>query len=133
LKTCWQIKFTFLLSALLACVSIKSFAQLQFVENKGQWEKEVDFKSDISNGAFFLQPQGFTVLLQNQQDLEAISERVHGHAHGDEAAKTVAPAASTCLQGSFFRRFWFGESLSRQSFAHVQQLFFRKRSIQMEG
>lgn len=94
MKTCWQIKFSLLLSALLACASFKSVAQLQFVENKGQWEKEVDFKSDISNGAFFLQPQGFTVLLQNQQDLEALSERVHGHAHGDAAAKTVAPAAS---------------------------------------
>ena len=64
-----------------------SFAQLQFIENKGQWQKEVDFKSDISNGAFFLQQQGFTVLLQSEKDMDALSERMHGHSHNDKGTE----------------------------------------------
>jgi len=95
LKTCWQIKYKALLSLVPLFVSLACFAQLQFVENKGQWEKEVDFKSDISNGAFFLQPKGFTVLLQNEKDLEVLSERLHGHAHGEGAADAkVSPASN---------------------------------------
>lgn len=85
--------FRFLLSFVPALFSFAGFAQLQFVENKGQWEKEVDFKSDISNGAFFLQQKGFTVLIQNEKDLEALSERIHGHAH-DEVADAKAAQVS---------------------------------------
>ncbi len=67
------------------------FAQLQFIENKGQWEKEVDYKSDITNGAFFLQQQGFTVLLQNEKDMQLLSERMHGHSSGEKANEKAAP------------------------------------------
>jgi len=68
-------------SVLLLLIAPVCFAQLQFVENKGQWEKAVDFKSDIPNGSFFLQKTGFTVLLQNEKDLEAFSHQMHGHHH----------------------------------------------------
>ena len=54
--------------------------QLQFIENKGQWEKQVDFKSDFETGSFFLQKKGFTVLLNNPKDLEIFSGLMHGHA-----------------------------------------------------
>ncbi len=72
------------LSIIFLLLTSVSFAQLQFVENKGQWEKEVDYKSDIANGAFFLQRQGFTVLVQNEKELAAISERLHGHIAGEK-------------------------------------------------
>ncbi|MBL0357140.1 MAG: hypothetical protein IPP72_09760 [Chitinophagaceae bacterium] len=91
MKTCRQIIFKSLLSAAFVCLSVAGFAQLQFVENKGQWEKEIDFKSEISNGAFFLQQKGFTVLLQNQKDLEALSERVHGHSHDADSKANYTP------------------------------------------
>ncbi len=81
--------FLFFVPALLPAAG---FGQLQFVENKGQWEPEVDFKAEVPNGAFFLQQKGFTVLLQNQDDLNALSERIHGHTHDDgTAAKTINP------------------------------------------
>jgi len=70
-----------------------SFAQLQFIENKGQWEKEVDFKSDIQNGAFFLQRAGFTVLLHNDKDMQAFADQMHGNRviANNTAAKSTAP------------------------------------------
>lgn len=67
------------LTASLLLVSLYSLCQLQFTENKGQWNKAIDYKSDIQNGAFFLQRTGFTVLLQNATDLEEFGEIMHGH------------------------------------------------------
>ena len=55
------------------------WAQTQFVENKGQWDAKVNFRNDFSNGSFFLENQGFTVLLQDPADMQALSERMHGH------------------------------------------------------
>jgi gliding motility-associated-like protein len=66
-----------LLSLLFFCNG--ALAQLEFVENKGQWEKQIDYKSTISNGAFYLHPTGFTVVLQDTADLKAFFEIVHGH------------------------------------------------------
>ncbi|HMC99095.1 MAG TPA: hypothetical protein VKH37_03050, partial [Ferruginibacter sp.] len=55
-----------------------SFAQTQFVENKGQWDDRVKYRGDFSSGAFFLQEKGFRVLMQNTDDLQKLSEYLHG-------------------------------------------------------
>ncbi len=59
--------------------TIACFAQIQFTENKGQWNKSVSYKSDIENGAFFLQKNGFTVLLHDAVQLQKLSAFYHGH------------------------------------------------------
>ncbi|MGG9971545.1 PKD domain-containing protein [Ferruginibacter sp. SUN002] len=59
-------------------------AQLSFVENKGQWDARVNFKASIQAGAFFLEKNGFTVLLNNPQDLEKFAAQMHGHDHAAE-------------------------------------------------
>ncbi len=46
---------------------------IEFVENKGQWDKQVDFKGEISSGAFFLHHNGFSVLLQDINGLRSLS------------------------------------------------------------
>jgi gliding motility-associated-like protein len=55
------------------------FAQLQFIENKGQWDSRAQFKSEISTGAFFLQKNGFSVVLHNSDDLKKLADQMHGH------------------------------------------------------
>ena len=62
------------------CVS-PSFAQLQFIENKGQWDSRVNYKAEMPNGAFFIERNGFTVLQHNPADLEELTARTHGHGH----------------------------------------------------
>ncbi|HVY73342.1 MAG TPA: PKD domain-containing protein, partial [Puia sp.] len=52
---------------------------LEFIENKGQWDSAMAFCADIPNGNFFLQKHGFSVLLQNSSDLEAYRNYLHGH------------------------------------------------------
>ncbi|MEY4702852.1 MAG: hypothetical protein RIR96_749 [Bacteroidota bacterium] len=59
-----------------------SFAQVEFVENKGQWPKTVAYKGSISNGAFYLENNGFTVVLHSPSDMNAISSFFHGHDTG---------------------------------------------------
>jgi gliding motility-associated-like protein len=54
-------------------------AQLQFIENKGQWDNKVNFKADVQSGTFFLEQNGFTVLLHNTDDLKAMANLLHGH------------------------------------------------------
>ncbi len=74
-------KFLFLTvftSAVLLC-STKIFAQVEFVQNKGQWNNKVNYRGDFSTGSFFLENKGFTVLLHKAADLQALSEYNHGN------------------------------------------------------
>ena len=67
--------------ALLVMVYTNAFSQnyLEFIENKGQWDKDIKFKGDISTGAFLLTATGYRVVLYNKNDLTRISESVHPH------------------------------------------------------
>jgi gliding motility-associated-like protein len=53
-------------------------SNLEFVENKGQWDKNVAFKADIGTGTFYLSKKGFTVLLHNPDELAAVRAYHHG-------------------------------------------------------
>ncbi|HEY4155884.1 MAG TPA: PKD domain-containing protein, partial [Puia sp.] len=70
---------------------------LEFVENHGQWDTAVTFRADISNGNFFLQKHGFSVLMQNAADMDALREYMHGHASRTNAGNTGSPAEKTAV------------------------------------
>ena len=51
---------------------------LQFVENKGQWQKNIAFQGDLLNGAFAVKTDGaYRMLLHNQKDMKAINDYFH--------------------------------------------------------
>lgn len=79
MTTLQKISTYFLLIFATLFVAKSSCAQLQFIENKGQWNKAVVFKSDISTGSFFLEKKGFTVLLHSPTDLLNFEETMHGN------------------------------------------------------
>jgi len=54
-------------------------AQMEFVENKGQWHENVNYKGDFKTGAFFLENKGFTVVLHQPEDIQRLSAVVHSH------------------------------------------------------
>ena len=54
---------------------------LQFIENKGQWDEKIKFKSDISSGSFALYPAGYRVMMSNTDDLRIAGELIHGDSH----------------------------------------------------
>jgi gliding motility-associated-like protein len=68
--------------SLLYCAN--SFAQMEFVENKGQWDSKVKYKSEFSTGAFYLEENGFTVQLLNPKDVQDLAEISHGNAINEE-------------------------------------------------
>ena len=58
------------------------FAQIEFIENKGQWNSQVKFMTHAGSGEFYLQQNGFTVAQNNPNDVENIKERRHNEALG---------------------------------------------------
>ncbi len=86
----------FLALATTIFVAYNANAQMEFVENKGQWDSKVNFRGDFTTGSFFLENKGFTVLLHNPADLQKLSEIQHGHAKNSNAGP--APASSTNAQ-----------------------------------
>ncbi|MEO6403837.1 MAG: hypothetical protein ABIY51_13885, partial [Ferruginibacter sp.] len=57
----------------------KLWAQMEFVQNKGQWNDAVNFRGDFKTGSFFLEKKGFTVLLNDTADVRKLGTIVHGH------------------------------------------------------
>ena len=54
-------------------------AQMEFVENKGQWNSNVNYRGDFNTGSFFIENKGFTVLMHDAKDVQSLSEITHGH------------------------------------------------------
>ena len=67
-----------LIAAALNSAAQEGSSNIEFVENKGQWDSRVRFKGEITVGAFFLERGGFSVLLNNPDDLAAITNEHHG-------------------------------------------------------
>jgi len=92
LKRCISIAITvaFFFSNITAFCQ---YANLEFVENRGQWNESVKFKGVMNNGAFFLTEKGFRVLQSKPEDLQKLY-LFHGVSSGstkNTAAKSVIP------------------------------------------
>ena len=73
------IFFLFPLTALKA-----QYSNIEFVENKGQWDSKIKFAGKVNAGAFYVQQKGFQVLQHNVEDWKKITETVHDH-HGGKS------------------------------------------------
>ncbi|HEU0065337.1 MAG TPA: hypothetical protein VFQ58_09905, partial [Flavisolibacter sp.] len=70
----------FFLSCLITTAAFcQDLSNIQFIENKGQWNKSVKFMGQVSNGAFFVTGNGFTVLQHSGDDLNQLHEITHNH------------------------------------------------------
>lgn len=87
-----KITLKFLLLVYIVGSAKMSTAQMEFVENKGQWDSKVNYRGNFSAGSFFLENKGFTVDLQNAAELEQFAEQQHGLSHGANKAKHTIPA-----------------------------------------
>lgn len=77
----------------ILCINFASFCQyanLEFIENKGQWDNQIKFKGVMTNGAFFLQEKGFRVLQHNPEDLKQLGNLFHGIGHNATHNSTAA-------------------------------------------
>jgi gliding motility-associated-like protein len=76
-------KRAFYIVAILMVTVLKGFSQvgssnIEFVENKGQWDSRVRFKGELPNGALFLEKAGFSAMLYDTNDLKRITAEHHG-------------------------------------------------------
>ncbi|HUS01896.1 MAG TPA: SBBP repeat-containing protein, partial [Chitinophagaceae bacterium] len=78
--------FFFLLISTSLFVAGNAFSQTEFIENKGQWDKQVKFMTAAGSGAFFLQKNGFTVLQHNPGDVDGI---MHNHRPKESVSSTL--------------------------------------------
>jgi len=72
----------YILLAILICSAFAATAQshnnIEFVENKGQWDSRVLYKGDVSNGSFIIRNGGFTVIQHNPVDFTNLGLFLHG-------------------------------------------------------
>jgi gliding motility-associated-like protein len=66
----------FLLSCLIGITTVAQ-NNIEFVENKGQWDPRVKFMGQLSNGALFIEQNGYTVLQYNAEDLDRLHQVTH--------------------------------------------------------
>lgn len=79
-----------LIAVLLAGFMQKSSAQyLQFVENKGQWDNSIRYKSDFKGGALYLKSSGYRVALHNKDDMKFLADYFGGHLDSTERNKVI--------------------------------------------
>ncbi len=91
---------------LLTCVTIffvtqNLFSQIEFIENKGQWNSEVKFMSNAGSGEFYLQQNGFTVSQHNPGDIENIKESRHRESTGITSKQAVTKIRSHAYSVQF--------------------------------
>ncbi len=81
-------------------------AQMEFVQNKGQWHSNIQFKGDFKTGAFFLEDKGFTVVMHKPEDIQRFSAAIHGHGEEDDKnaeARTVGNSNSPLIHSFAYK------------------------------
>lgn len=87
----------------------QSYNNIEFVENKGQWDARVKFRGQVTNGAFFLRDSGFTILQYDPVDYANLARFIHGQRTD---GKLVTPTDSIRVKGHSWNVDFVGASLS---------------------
>ena len=95
---------TIVLTATCSVATAQDFSNIEFVENKGQWDSRVKFKGEINAGAVFIRSSGFTILQHNPHDYAALQSELHGHKHPVHLIRAEDKVYSFACLGCRFRR-----------------------------
>ena len=90
------------LATLLLLISYTAFSQdnqgLRFIQNKGQWNEEIDFQAQIPGGRLGVSAKGFSILLLDMEEME------HRHLASHEAINESNGQSTTDpLNGHYFQ------------------------------
>lgn len=90
------------LASLLLLISLNAIGQsnegLRFIENKGQWNRDIDFQAQVPGGRLGISAKGFSVLLLDMEEME------HRHlaSHGAIDESTGQPSTEP-INGHYFQ------------------------------
>ncbi len=101
------------------------FAQVQFIENKGQWDSRVKFMSKAGDGSFFLEEKGFTISQYNPADVKDITDKRHGLAAAETThnKKSVSNVVRTHSYSVEFLNANMAEIIPEKPIATVNNYF----------
>ncbi|MBO9200719.1 MULTISPECIES: DUF7948 domain-containing protein [Niastella] len=92
-----MVKNILMVIALLVTGVIRLAAQspstFEFVENNGQWEKEITFKGTLPAGNFYLHKNGFTVVQHNIDDLQLLRDNHEPSANQNSSRRSTTSNA----------------------------------------
>ena len=111
----FNLKRFLVIAALISsafAVSAQSHNNIEFIENKGQWDSRVQYKGDVSNGAFFIRSGGFTVLQHNPVDFASVGRFLHGQ---NADGSPVSPNQTIVLRSHAYNVDFVGASKSIKS------------------
>ena len=84
-----MIRYRYIALFLLTLSTAVKAQNIEFIENKGQWDSHVKFRSEVPAGSFFIRNGGFTVLQHNREDIKLVQEYINGH--GNAQNKRSSP------------------------------------------
>jgi len=82
-------KIGLLLWLLVLAAGLQAQQYLDFVENKGQWDRAILFKTDLPAGSIALQKNSFRMLQHDAAGLERLSRSFHAHIEKDRPQEQV--------------------------------------------
>ncbi len=102
------MKTKFHIFLLLSCLVFgfsygQDYSNIQFIENKGQWDKKVLYMADVPAGAIYIHNDGITIVQHDTKDWAQIYESVHGHGVGDNNPKARRTQDSITLKSHAYK------------------------------
>ena len=120
---------TFLLFVFIFISSINVFAHnegehrsYQFIENKGQFEKEVQYKAKINGGALFIEKNALTFHLQDNsvinkfhlhQEVKKEEQFIKGHAYKMIFENSIEPKIIATEKSNDYTNYFLGNDPSQ--------------------
>ena len=87
-------------------------AQVEFIENKGQWPNQVKYRGDFNTGSFFIEDGGYTVLLHQPDEIK----KMYQYFHGELNEKDQKPGTANTLHSFAYKMKLLGTKKELQSF-----------------
>src|SRR5678815_431696 len=70
-------RYFFTAITLFSVLASTAQGDIEFIENKGQWDSRVLYMGKVSNGSFFIRKDGFTVLQYSPVDFAELYQYMH--------------------------------------------------------
>lgn len=101
MNTLKYLIYTIVFLTTATAASAQDYGNIEFIENKGQWDERVHFKGDVDAGAIFIRSTGFTILQHNREDWAAITSYMHHHDKGSLASLKKADGSIVVRSHAF--------------------------------
>jgi PKD repeat protein len=109
------------LTSLLLLISFSAISQnnqgLRFVQNKGQWNQDIDFQAQVTGGRLGVSAKGFSILLLDVEEMER--QHLASHPDGHAMNEFDAQPAHEPIRGHYFQINLLGSNLQSKAIAET--------------